>query len=401
MNLCIINTFYYPDIIGGAEISVLKLAEGLSKKGINVVIICTSRKDKIEIINGVKIYRVKINNLYSPIDSKNAGLVKKVAYRILDLYNIFNYKELKDILMKENIDIVHTNNLYGISPVIWSICKKNNIKIIHTLRDYFLMCPKVSLLRNKKEICFNCSSVCKLYRKFNIKFSKKVDLVTAPSQFTLKLFSDAGYFNGNLKKAIYNSIDFDINEVKTIYNSKIKNKNKMINFIFMGAIDYHKGIQILLKAFNSIKNPNIKLHIAGRGKLEYLVKKYAVDDCRIIYHGFLNEKQKDKLLRDFDVMIVPSIWYEPFGRVVIDGYKYCMPVIGSDIGGISEIIKDKETGVLIKPNSVKELMNAVNYLSDRINVNRMLYSITKYIRKFDLNVQIDEFKSVYNKLIRQ
>ena len=398
MNLCIVNTFYYPDIIGGAEISILKLAEGLRKNGINVIVICTSRQDKMEIINGVKIYRIRVSNLYSPIDSKNSNYIKKILYRIVDLFNFFNYSKLKNILLKENINIVHTNNLYGISPVIWRICKKNNIKIVHTLRDCFLMCPRVSLLRNKKEICNNCLKICKLYRKLNIKLSKGINLVTAPSRFTLKLFYSKGYFN-NIVRKVYNSIDFNVNEIENIYEKKLMSRNKIINFIFMGAIDYHKGIHILLKAFNNMKDPNIRLNIAGCGKLEYLVKRYSKKDSRIIYLGFLDEKQKDILLKNFNVMVVPSICYETFGRVVIDAYKYCMPVIGSNIGGITEIIEHGQTGLLIKPNSQEELEKALTYFSNRININNMLYSVKNYILKFDIDIQIKKFIKIYNYLL--
>ncbi|MEI2463274.1 glycosyltransferase, partial [Niallia taxi] len=91
MNILLVNTFYYPTIVGGAEISVQKLAEGLVKNGHKVSVLCTDRTNNYEVINGVNVYRIKVKNLYSPSDSQQQNMIKKTIYRFVDFYNIFNY----------------------------------------------------------------------------------------------------------------------------------------------------------------------------------------------------------------------------------------------------------------------------------------------------------------------
>jgi glycosyltransferase involved in cell wall biosynthesis len=397
MNILLINTFYYPDIIGGAEISVQKLAEGLAVKGHEVNVLCTSVEDAQEIINGVNVTRIKINNLYQPIEYKRKNKIVKLMYHTIDIYNVLNRKKITNIIDRLKPDIIHVNNLYGISPLIWTIAYSKKIPIIQTLRDYYLMCPRVNLLRKDKKVCTKPPLFCKIYRELYKKLSWKIDIVTAPSEFTLDLFTNEGYFMKAKKQKIFNAIDFDNVVVEKYYLEKRNGLNncKKIKFVFMGSLEYHKGIHLLLKGFNNIKNDDIELHIAGKGSLEYLVKEYADNDNRIKYYGFITGAEKDNLLSQCNVLIVPSIWYEPFGRVVIDAYKYAMPVIGSCIGGIKEIIEHEKTGKLIKLNCEDEISDAITYFAYKDNINKMLENCFKKLKQFSIQEQIASFEKIY------
>lgn len=398
MKICIINTYYYPDISGGTEISIKKLAEGLAKIGNDVSIICTGKSNTSEKINNVNIHRIRINNLYSPIEHKQVNKLKKIPYKILDINNIFNKKILRDKIKSIDPDIVHINNIYGLSIALWDVLKEFRIPIIHTLRDYYLICPKVNLLKNGR-VCSKPTWTCKLYSQYNKRVFAVDTCVTAPSKFTLKLFDDLGYLKETDKKVIYNAIDFDKKNVEQILNEKMIKNDKKIKFVYLGGLEKHKGIMWLLDSFKEINNEDIELNIAGKGALKQVVLDAAKKDKRIKYHGFLKEEELNKLLYNSDVLIVPSIWYEPFGRVVIDAYKNVMPVIGSDIGGISEIIDNNETGLLVKPNSGKELINAIKYFSDRENILSLLTSCFNKLNEYSIDNQVKKFQSLYSKYL--
>lgn len=396
MKILLVNTFYTPDILGGAEISVQKLAEGLVKKGLDVVVICTGKDEIVEHINGVKIYRIKINNLYNPIDHRKTSKIRKTLYRILDIYNIFNYKKIKSILKNEKPDIVNTNNLYGLSPIVWKVSKDLNIKLIHTLRDYYLMCPKVNLLRKDKTICEKCKKICSIYKYMNKKISNYVDFVTAPSNFTIDLFKKNGFFNNVPSMCIYNAIDIDYDNIKSNYISKFNLDKKSLDIVYLGTLDIHKGIDILLAAFNKIDRKNLRLNIAGKGKMEYLVNEYLKKDNRMKYYGFIEDNQKEEILMNADILVIPSMWYEPFGRVIIEAYKYGIPVIGSRLGGIPEIIDHLETGIIVENMSERNLMNALNYfINDNDKINHMMPYIQEKLFIFDIEIQIERFIKLY------
>lgn len=388
MRICIVNSFYYPDIIGGAELSVLKLAEELTKKGHEIHVICTGKSDITEIINNVNIHRIKINNIYSPITKVNNeknNKFYKFLYSVINTYNIFNYKKLSMKLKEINPNVVHVNNIDGISPVIWSVCKKINIPIVQTLRDY-------SLLKNN-------SNFIDFFRGIGYKYlTKEINCVTAPSQYTLKEFTLNGYFENSKKQVIYNAIDYEQEQLINIRDKKIIKKDENIDFVFLGRLDKGKGIEFLVDAFCKINNKNINLYIAGNGECkEHILNKCKIDE-RIKYLGFLSQDKIEKVLANSEVLIIPSLWPEPFGRVIIEAYKFSMPVIGSRIGGIPEIINDN-TGVLIDPGNEEQIIRAINYFSARDNVNKYIRECCNEIKKYDINKQGIEFIKLYESLI--
>lgn len=99
-----------------------------------------------------------------------------------------------------------------------------------------------------------------------------------------------------------------------------------------------------------------------------------------------------------DVLIIPSIWEEPFGRVILDAYIQCMPVIGSKIGGITELIKDYKTGILVQPNNQEELSNVISILEENREMNIEMYTfISDFICNFSIEKQIEDFIKIYTK----
>lgn len=401
MKIMLVNTYYDPDIIGGAEISVKKMAEGLAAKGNEVVILCTSECNKVDFQSSIRIIRRHFKNIISYIKYKKSGKIKKAIFKAIDYYNFVNKLEIAKILDDEKPDIIHTNNLMGISASIWKVAKKKNIPVIHTLRDYLLMCPRASLMKNDGSECNECAELCKIYRRGLRKCSKNVDFVTAPSLCTLSRFVNEGYFQNSYKKVIYNAIDYDINETKRYCFERKKQINKRdFNIIYIGGLYEHKGIKFLLDAFELIDSENVTLNIAGKGELLSYVQKMQSKDSRIKYHGFLNEADLRKLLEANDLLIIPSLWQEPFGRVILDAYRACIPVIGTDLGGIPELIVDGKTGFLVEPNKTEMMAKRIVELySTKRLYNEMLDNVVKQIENYSITKQIEKFEECYEQII--
>jgi len=403
MKILIVNTFYYPDIIGGTEVSVKKLAENLSQNGIEVVILCTGKHDSVEWQNNIKIIRRHFKNIVPFIEYKRTCALKKIIYKLIDFYNCFNKRELRTVLKEEKPDIIHTNNFFGISPIIWRTASRLHIPVVHTTRDYFLLCPKTDLRNHRGEVCSKCKIICKLYRYFYKKCSLNVNVVTAPSRFTLNKYIKNKYFSSSKKYTIYNAVDFEVKQIHELYELRKKNvKSKHdFHYIYIGAIEEYKGVKYLIDSFMSVDKQNITLNIAGKGSLESYVYESMEKDKRINFFGFLNEKELEKLLIKCDALIIPSIWEEPFGRVILDAYIKCMPVIGSRIGGITELIKNYETGILVESGNQQELSEAISLLEENRELNIKIYQkILKFIENFSIEKQIHQFKYIYKNTIQ-
>lgn len=379
MKILIINTFYYPNMIGGTENSVKILAENLAKIGNEVAIYSVDgeKNKKIEIINNVKIYRYK--------KSKNNKLVKKIK----GINNNSIKKQIKEVIEDFKPDIIHTNNLFEISNIVWKIAKKEyDIPIIHTLRDYWMLYPIVSKEKLSKI----------LFQPFMKERTKYVDIVTAPSKYTLNKFIQAGYFKSSVKECVYNAVDIDIEETKTIIEKRKKIDNEKIRFMYVGMLSENKGIRNLLEAFSRMKDNNISLHIYGQGELENLVINSEEQDIRIKYHGQLNTEKLKEEWKKNDVLIVPSIWEEPFGRVVIEANQYGLPVIGTNRAGILETINNINTGITYQYDSIEELMKAIIYFENRENIKKYYDSIENNIEKYSIINQIKTFTQLYENM---
>lgn len=190
MRILLVNTYYSPEIYGGAEYSVKKLAEELKRQGNTVKVLCTGKEDEEEVIDGIEVIRIKSNNMCRGCESAKYPLYKRIIRRTLDIWNPFNRNKIKKIFDKYNPEVIHSNGLYDLSTIVWEIAYKRNIKVVHTLRDYHLLCPFTSLHCNK--IGEECPSkppriFCQVHRKMNRVKSKYVDVVTAPSSVTLNL----------------------------------------------------------------------------------------------------------------------------------------------------------------------------------------------------------------------
>lgn len=398
MNILIINAFYYPNIIGGTENSIKILAENLVQLGNNVTIY-TLDGEKIldlnnpEIINKVKIYRGYSKEAYNTWKYNKRSIKSIITNRWHFLYNLKSNRDIFSIIKKEHIEIIHTNNLMSISYGSWKIAKKMYIPVVHTLRDYWMMDPS-TIIDESNTIIRKIHSI--FFKNISNKY---IPFVTAPSQRVLEIFTSKNYFKYSSQKCIYNAVNLNRDILLQCQKEKINRTATNIKFLYVGKLGEHKGIHILLSAFTSYKNSNISLHICGNGPMESHVKKIAEKDKRIIYCGKLKTPELEQVYKDADVLIVPSIWEEPFGRIVIEGAQYALPTIGSDRGGIPEIIKMLDYGKIYSSNSKKELLNSIKLYANRNIIKADIQKIDKNLHLFSSDYQLKQFEQLYKFLI--
>jgi len=368
MKVLIFSTLYYPNIRGGGEISTQILAEGLAKYGIKVVLVTIDKKYKEEVLNGVKIYRLPFYNFYWSFESSKQNKIKKILWHTLDSYNFIGTDRIKEVLLKEQPDIVHSSTIEDISPYVWKISKNLGFKVIHTLRSYTLLCPNATMFKNNK----NCATQCLSCRTITFPkklLSKYVDVVVGISDFVLKKHLEYGYFPNAEPKVIFNPVKIPKIEIK---KNSISKKNEII-FGYVGRIEPAKGIEFLLKYFPE----EYKLFLYGKSEekyLEELQKKYK--ERQIYFKGFEIPK---KIYSTIDILIVPSLWNEPFGRIVPEGNAYKIPVLVSNRGGLPELVTNGKNG----------------YVFDVENENDFYYKLELIIECFLQNgceFNLDPFK---------
>ncbi len=349
MKILSINILYEPYIGGGAETIVKDLCSGLLKRGYNVSVLTFHEKENTnEIIDGINVFRVKIPNFYLPYfqGTNRPNAIKRFLWHLVDVYNPVSRKIVKQYLNIIKPDVIIVHNIAGWSPSIWETISKYKVPIIQVLHDSYLLCPRNMFSKGK--ICKKQCIKCKVMRFPHKILSNKTTAVVGVSNFILNHLLSYGYFSKTkIKTVIYNSRKIDNT------NISLKNHNGNIHFGFIGTIAPNKGIEVLLKAYKNINIANSKLIIAGDGEkkyVEYLKSKYK--DERI---KWLGKVRPVDFFSQVDVSIVPSIWYENLPGVIIESFSFGIPVIGSNIGGISEMVVDKNNGMLFNPYNSGEL----------------------------------------------
>lgn len=291
----------------------------------------------------------------------------------ISLEDTRSYEFAKKILLMENPDVIHVGHPMRVHQFIRA-AKKLHIPIIITLTDFFLICPKVILSPTKDSLCSGpekglaCERFCgeidtkyirgRLIEGRNI--LESANILVSPSKFLAKTFLNE-----------MNDLQIQINNHGIRYgnvmpNQKVYSQKSSIVFGFTGYIQYHKGVHILIKAFTGIKNKDTRLYIYGPGEETLLkqLKEIAHGDDRIIFKGPFLPEQLSEIFQEIDVLVTPSIWYENYPMVLHEALASNVPVIASDLGGMSEKIKDGFNGLTFIPGNEEDLKEKMNLVLD-------------------------------------
>ncbi len=360
MKVLLINSLYHPVRYGGAERSVQYLAESLIDCGHDVVVttLGPNKADPVGVTGGVKVIRLPLRNLYWPFDDKPRPAPLPKLWSAIDAYNPAMERAVFDIIRRENPSIVHTNNLHGFSVAAWRAAKRNNKPVLHTLRDYYLVCGRSTRWR-VGGICKATCLPCRAFLATRARCTPWVDGVVGNSQFILDLHRDLGCFvQAKFRQAIHSPCPlaphpraFDIGVPR----------RKLI-FGFLGRLQPIKGVDLLLRTFLQRSDNRWKLLIAGDGpphyknRLHALGKNSAHDDSI----EFLGQTNADEFFERIDILCAPSLWEEPLSRAVIEAAARGIPVIASRRGGHPEVVDHGRTGLLFEPDEPRSLAKAID-----------------------------------------
>jgi len=336
MNITQIN-FSIGRYFGGAPLVVSSLTRGLLEMGHKINLIC-NRFDDDYLQNNINV---------------NITLLEEGVFKSL--------KGLKVSLNSLNTDIIHVHSYNSLNPFFVTFIKRNT-PVVFTphyhptgnhpkiIRKFFDNTFGSYSLKNADKII-----VLTLYERKMIEKiidSKKINLI--PNPFIIE------------KKNISN---VDILKFKEKWNLKKR------NILYVGRLAKHKGIDILIKAFKEVilKYEDTSLLIVGEdnGALSYLnTIKNELNLKQVYFTGKLSDNDLIKSYLSSDVFVLPSS-YEAFGMVLLEAMAYGVPVIGTNVGGITHVLNNGKCGEIVDYGNVDELNNAIIKLleDDRIRSN--------------------------------
>ena len=329
MKIALVNAFYHPDEPGGAERSVRALARALGDRGHQVCVICLSEHPRIDRVDGVEVHRLPVDNAYLPSPRHARGAVEKLLWHVRDTRNPRAAARVGAALAGVGAELVHTNNLAGLSTSVWREAGRLGVPVVHTTRDFYLLCPRSSMVGRRGPCQSQCLS-CRAFAWPRIAESRRVAAVVGISQFVLERHLGLDCFPNATQHVIHNAYDAPQTPLRRPVPA-------LPTIGFIGRLVPEKGVEQLIAAVRRMRERGVaaQLLIAGEGSTGY------VDRLRSVAQGlpvdFVGRQIPHEFFGRVDLTVVPSIWEEPMGRVVVESYANGRPVVMTPVGGLPEL----------------------------------------------------------------
>ena len=338
MKILLANKFYYRR--GGDCIYVLNLEKMLKAHGHEVAVFAMDYPENLD-TPWKKYFPKNMSKLMAFTRPFGSHEVKSTFKKLLD-----DFKP----------DVVHLNNVHTqLSPVMAVLAHQRGIKVVWTLHDYKLLCPRYDCLKNGNTICETCfngdkkaclDNKCMKGSKLAsfIGFKEAVtwnrerleactDVFICPSQFMADKMVQGGFSKSKMQ-TLCNFIDVE----KCKFSSTDGTDDvellpkKEDYYCFIGRLSHEKGAKTLIEAANQLP---YKLVIIGGGPLMDELKSVAHTNSEFV--GFKQWNDIKQLVGKARFSVIPSEWYENNPLSVIEAQCLGTPVLGANIGGIPEL----------------------------------------------------------------
>ncbi|GAB3024493.1 glycosyltransferase family 4 protein [Spirosoma pulveris] len=313
------------------------------------------------------------NDVSSYIENnKKVADLSKVSVALRTFWSKESHKVVKDLLKAKRHDLIHVQNFFPlVSPSVYYAAQSEGVPVVQAVRNYRFLCSNSFFYRDGHvcELCLKKSFKTeaiqnKCYRdnraasvtaaSMHLFHSllptwNRIDKFIAVSEFVKRKMIEGGFPSHKISV-----------KPNFVYPDPGVSLNKEDYIVYVGRLQAEKGIMRLLEAVRSL-NSNIKVKIVGEGTLKPDVLEY-IKDMNVEYLG------KKTLLETYDIigkaraLVIPSLWHEPFGRVVVEAYAKGTPVIGSNMGGIPELIDDGVTGFTYDAENAQQLASKIEFI---------------------------------------
>jgi len=366
----------FPPAVGGLPNHVYTISRNLSKKhdvtvftsdilGYSFTYAKTYGVQYEKISENLKVFRFKTCRPYLPY-LKTYGAIPKLTKK----------------LIKTDCDIIHAHSYMvmfsDINTLIKYVKKKPVVLTIHGYRDS----------QQDYYINFYNYSIGKITLN-------SVDKIIVLSNNAKKFFSKL--VNEDKITVIPNGI------CCSEYKNNINKKNKII--LFVGNLNKNKGVQYMLTALPEIikQCPDAMFIIVGDGYykkyLQILSKKLNISE-HVIFKGFLFGQDLIDIYSIADVFVLPSS-VEGLPTVILEAMASGLPVVATDVGDVSTVVKNNMTGFLINQRDTKTLSNAVlRILTDDELAKNLGKNAKKISSKYDYKYIVQDIEETYNEVVR-
>lgn len=355
--------------------------------------------------------------------------------------------EVREYVRDVAPDIVHAMHLQGLSASVLPVFKEFGLPVVFTAADFWTVCPVVDLRRHDGVMCkgpdvahcVRCiasrSADPRLKKAANLlpgavpraadlisrtplsRFSlplrqvgavrerpeyirKRMDLVDHVLAYT-RLARDLLIANGMAEVKIQVS-HYGIDTSHVVGASSERRPSSKLRLGFVGTLAPHKGPDILMRAFGMLPpglDATLSIHGSEEGYESYAdeLRDLAGDDARISFRGTFAREELRSVLAEIDVLVVPSRWYENAPGVIFEAFAAGMPVVATDLGGMSEFVRHGRNGLLFGLEDAQDLARQLRRLAEEPGLLPELRAGIGRVKS--VGEYADEMEQLYNTLL--
>ncbi len=399
MKFMSISGMFAPFFGGGAEFSSYNLAKWLRNQGHEVGVLTTApTPDDVmngELYEGLQMWRIYMPRPYSI--HKLGKKWQKPIWHFQDHFDPANRKIAAKVFDEFKPDFVNIHILQGLGHNVIKEIAKRDIPALYFHHDLGLVCIKRSMFSKGKE-CIDQCIPCKFSCQHQERIIRKVPRITicSPSQANLDKIGKSFPLNRYHSKAILNANSYPKAKTKRV-------ESRITRLLYVGRLDVTKGVDLLIDICKNLsKNYEFTLTIVGDGPDKERLQNIAnnLDWCK--FTGHVNQEEVSNYMANSEVLLIPSLWAENSPGVVINALTKGLPVIGSNKGGIPELIENNKNGQLVEAGNKKDWELALkNILDNPKNLKNWRDYAIKHAKRFSQdNLAKNIYKAIEETIAR-
>jgi glycosyltransferase involved in cell wall biosynthesis len=391
---------FYPPIMGGEERHVFNLSRGLAARGhaVAVVTLATDGDESVQHEEGITVWRIR--GWSQRLMGRHRGSERPYAPPVPDPGVMMR---LRQIVREFQPDVIHGHNwlinsaypLEGRSiPIVSTLHNYGHACVTHRMMDRDVVpCDGPSIAK-----CVKCASVH--YGRLAGPAIVGAHRLTSPMRrrgtaaFMSVSEAVAKHGRGSSGDEVVHNFIPSLDEIQATLD--VTPRPSFLpegDFVlFVGDVTVDKGINVLLEAWQLI-SPTVPLVILGR------THGLPIDQPDVLVVGGHDHAVVLAAMAAARFVVVPSRWADPCPTVVLEAMAAGTAVIGSDTGGISDMVDNGVTGLLVPPSDAPALAGALaTLLSDRSLTDKLAAEGQLRVRAFTLPMIVAQIEAVYRRV---
>jgi glycosyltransferase involved in cell wall biosynthesis len=341
---------------------------------------------------------------------------KKAALPVRVVWSREGQAMVRSAIQRFRPDVVHIHNTFPLfSPAIFYTARRSGAAVVHTLHNFRPLCPAGTFLRDGKP-CEDCLGRFPLpavrhgcYRRSSSAtvpvavmdgvhtwlrtWHRCIDRLIVLSSFARGKYIEAGWPETKLRIK-YN----------TIADTDLPARRLGHHFLSLSRLDREKGVDVLLEGWHRAfpdGDPPLRIAAGGDDRNELEARYGALRGVRFL--GQLDRPNVLELLSTARALVIPSRCYEGFPRVIVEAYAAGVPVVASDIGSLTELVDDHETGLRVRVDDQDDMARALRELAASDDLVALLGRGARaaYERRCSPDVTMAELFCIYREAIAE